>query len=450
MLSRSRFANAFAILPGLRRMIPAPRAGLIVICSLFALEPALLSALPEHSLSTSRQFVVYGPELRLRGAICDLAERTKRDLLQLIDQRDDWVTPIVINLEFPQANLPDAPRAALNFSQTGAGLKLQLDLTINSDATHPRIRRELLRAILLEMIYRGQPNVPAGTAYVPPPDWLLDGVPQQSEPSDLPEVLAAPVSAKKILSLAEFLQQRPELLDTPGRSLYRAYSFALVELLVRGPDGRHRLARFIANLTSASNDAVSDLRSHFPELFDADGSAEKAWTAGVARVAAGRSYQLLSAEETERSLEQLLHLKVTRAGSEKWYRLDEFVAFIRQPFAKPVLTMLSRELSILATRASPIYQPIISEYADITARLARRKTNRIAERLVRLSSSRQSVAARMREIDDYMNWFEVTKSRGLSGAFDDYMRAAELAAQRQTRRDPISLYLDALETQFQN
>ncbi|MDP9004051.1 MAG: hypothetical protein M3N12_04595 [Verrucomicrobiota bacterium] len=215
-------------------MIPASRAGLIVLCSLFALEPAILSALPERSLSTSRQFVVYGPELRLRGAICDLAGRTKRDLLQLIDQRDDWVTPIVIKLEFPQANLPDAPRTALNFSQTGAGLKLQLDLTIALDVTHPRIRREILRAILLEMIYRGQPDVPAGTAYVPPPDWLLDGIPAQpSESPGLPDVLAAPVSAKKILSLTEFLRQRPELLESPGRSLYRAYSFALVA----GPTG---------------------------------------------------------------------------------------------------------------------------------------------------------------------------------------------------------------------
>jgi hypothetical protein len=67
-----------------------------------------------------------------------------------------------------------------------------------------------------------------------------------------------------------------------------------------------------------------------------------------------------------------------------------------------------------------------------------------------LRLSRKNVAARMQGIDDYMNWFEVTKSRGPSGAFDDYMRAADLAARReQTRRDPISLYLDALETQFQ-
>ncbi|MEY2562553.1 MAG: hypothetical protein QOH88_746 [Verrucomicrobiota bacterium] len=433
-------------------MISASRAGLIALCSLIVLEPALVRALPQHSVSTSRQFIVYGPELRLRGAICDLAEDIKRDLLQLIDQRDGWTTPIVINLEFPQANLPDAPRTALNFSQTGGGLKLQLDLTIVSDVTQPRIRRELLRAILLEMMYRGQTNIPAGTAYVPPPDWLLDGVLSQPvESSELPGLLDAPVRAKRLLPLAEFLRQRPDLLDTPGRSLYRAYSLALVELLTRGPDGRHRLARFIASLASASNDAMSDLRSHFPELFATEESAEKAWTAGVARLAAGRSYQLLSAEETERSLEQLLHLKVTTAGSEKWYRLDQFAAFIRQRFAKPLLIMLTRELSILAARSSPIYQPIILEYADVTARLARGKTNRIGERLARLASSRQTLAARMREIDDYMNWFEVTKPRGPSGAFDDYLRAAELAEQRpRLRRDPISLYLDALETQFQN
>jgi hypothetical protein len=432
-------------------MIPSYRAGLTVLCCLLAFEPAIVFAGPERSVSTSRQFVVYGPDLRLRGAICDLAERTKRDLLQLIDQRDEWTTPIVINLQYPQANLPEAPRAALNFSQTGFGLKLQLDLTIASDMTHPKVRRELLRAILLEIMYRGHSNVPAGTTYVAPPDWLLDGVPApQSESSNLVDVLAAPVSAKKILSLAEFLRQRPDLLDAPGRSLSRAYSVALVELLLHRPEGRRRLARFITDLPSASNDPMADLRSHFPELFD-DGSAEKAWTSCIAQLATGQAYQLFGAEETERSLDELLHLKITDAGSEKRYQLDEFANFIRNASAKPALVALSRELSILSTRANPIYRSIILEYAEITILLARGKTKRIGERLARMRLSRKSVATRMQKIDDYMNWFEATKSRGPSGAFDDYMRAAELAAQREkTRRDPISLYLDALETQFQN
>jgi hypothetical protein len=259
------------------------------------------------------------------------------------------------------------------------------------------------------------------------------------------------VNAKKILSLADFLRQRPNLLDAPGRSLYRAYSIALVEFLLHGPEGRRRLARFITDLPSASNDLIADLRSHFPELFDANGSAEKAWTAFVAERAATSGFQLFGAQETERALDELLLLRITNAGSEKRYSLDEFATFIRIASAKPALVALSRELSILSARANPIYQPIILEYAEIATLLARRKTKRIAERLADVKSARRRVAIQRQKIDDYLNWFEATKSRGPSGAFDDYLRAAELATQReQTRRDPISLYLDALETQFQN
>ena len=43
------------------------------------------------------------------------------------------MTPIVIHAQYPQANLPEIPRAVLNLSQTGFGLKIQLDLTITSD-----------------------------------------------------------------------------------------------------------------------------------------------------------------------------------------------------------------------------------------------------------------------------------------------------------------------------
>ena len=149
-------------------MIPIYRASFNVLCVLVcahAVAPAPL----ERSISTSRQFLVYGTDVRLRGAICDLAERTKRDVLQLIDQRDEWTTPIVVNAQYPQANSPETPRAALNFAQTGFGLKLQLDLTIDLDVSQPEVRRELLRSILLEMMYRRKTNLPAGTAYVPPP-----------------------------------------------------------------------------------------------------------------------------------------------------------------------------------------------------------------------------------------------------------------------------------------
>jgi hypothetical protein len=60
------------------------------------------------------------------------------------------------------------------------------------------------------------------------------------------------------------------------------------------------------------------------------------------------------------------------------------------------------------------------------------------------------MSAQTRAIDDYLNWFEATSLMKPSGQFDDYMKAAERAARPgRTKRDPISVYLDALETQFE-
>jgi hypothetical protein len=94
---------------------------------------------------------------------------------------------------------------------------------------------------------------------------------------------------------------------------------------------------------------------------------------------------------------------------------------------------------------------MVYEYARIGALLARGKTKGIAKQLTGLRASRKGIVAQVRKINDYMNWFEATKSRGPSGAFTDYLKAAELGSEpEQRRRDPISVYLDVLETQFQD
>ena len=178
----------------------------------------------ERSVSVSRQFIVYSSDVRVRAALCSVAERTKATLLALLQTSDQWKIPIVINAMPAQANLPELPAAALTVSQTGFGLKLQLDLTIRPDLDATAIERELLRAVLLERIYRAQPNLPAGAAYVPPPEWLLDGVlawGSQRDPTEFAAPLKTIVAANKIVSLQDFLRQQPETLDSPSREVYR-------------------------------------------------------------------------------------------------------------------------------------------------------------------------------------------------------------------------------------
>jgi hypothetical protein len=136
-----------------------------VLCSVVAWQLAY-AAQPERSTSPSRQFVIYGADAKVRGAVSGLAEQTKANLLTLLRQRDDWKTPVVINLQPQQANVPEIPPADLRFSQTGFGIKLQVDLTISKNLDVSLVERELLRAILLEMMYRKQSHIAAGVIVV--------------------------------------------------------------------------------------------------------------------------------------------------------------------------------------------------------------------------------------------------------------------------------------------
>jgi hypothetical protein len=104
---------------------------------------------------------------------------------------------------------------------------------------------------------------------------------------------------------------------------------------------------------------------------------------------------------------------------------------------------------LFSARSHPLYRPVITEYQQAVAQLARRRAKRMDQRLAQLRGTREHIQRRMGAIDDYLNWFEATQSPTASGSFREYMRAAELAQSRPTRRrDPISVYLDALESQF--
>ena len=54
----------------------------------------------------------------------------------------------------------------------------------------------------------------------------------------------------------------------------------------------------------------------------------------------------------------------------------------------------------------------------------------------------------MSDIDDYLNWFEAAKMETSSGIFEDSLKAAGDQSQTPRRKDPLSLYLDAVELEF--
>ncbi|MBO0694726.1 MAG: hypothetical protein J2P56_01355 [Verrucomicrobia bacterium] len=432
------------------RVMNILRGAAFSILAVFASEP-VRAGLPVHSVSPSRQFVIYGAHGSLRGAISELAEQTKANLLALLGRRDEWKTAIVINLQPHQTNLPEIPLTQLRVSETGFGVKLQLDLTVGQNLDGSLIERQLLRAILLEMIYRAEDKLVPGTALAEPPDWLLEGVLALTPGRERAELVEALSTTDKQKSLEEFLDQRFDLLNSTGRTLYRARSVALVQLLLDESDGRARLFRYIANISHPSTDPIADLKARFPQLRE---NLEKKWQSAVARLSKHQSYQLLTFVETDRRLDELLQVRSSdhsrSGGGLKNLNLDELAGRKASPDEKAALNQMSEKLLLLIGTAHPVLRPLAREYQQIAALLARGKRGGIAKRLSHLDTTRKVLAARMNEIDDYMNWFEATQMESQSGNFKDYLRAAnQLETSAPRRRDPLSVYLDALDDQIE-
>ncbi|HEY6154192.1 MAG TPA: hypothetical protein VIW07_10670 [Candidatus Udaeobacter sp.] len=422
-----------------------------VAIALFAIATwqLIYGAQPEHSTSPSRQFVIYGADAKARGAISGLAEQTKTNLLGLLRLRDDWKTPIVIDLQPQQANAPEIPAADLRFSQTGFGIKLQLDLTISKNVDVSLVERELLRAILLEMIYRKQSHIATGTVLVEPPDWLIDGVLALAPERDRGPLIEAVADNEKPLPLAKFLGQRPGFVDSTGRTLYRAYSFAFVQMLLEPKTGGAQLAKYIDHLSDASNDPLEDLKAQFPSLA---GDAEKTWQLALNRLKSLQTFRLLTFAESERRLDELLTLKISQPNKPvKLVKLEELAQHKLTVSEKVAIDQLKRDLMFLVPQTNPVLRPIGREYQEILALLARGKRKAVLKRLSRVDFTRQQLAARMTEIDDYLNWFEATQMNSGSGNFTGYLKAADQSQVPAPRRhDPLSIYVDALEDQFGN
>lgn len=420
-----------------------------IVLFAFANFQLIYGAQPEHSTSPSRQFVIYGADAKVRGAISGLAEQTKTNFLALLRQRDDWKTPVVVNLQPQRTNVPEVPPADLRFSQTGFGIKLQLDLTVSQNVDISLVERQLMRAVLLEMMYREQPHITAGAMLVEPPDWLIDGVLALTPGRDRSPLIEAIVNTEKPLPLEKFLRQRPGLLDSTGRTLYRAYAFALLQMLLEGQNGGAQLAKYINHLSDSSNDPITDLEARFPVLAE---DTERTWQAALNGLKRLQTFQLLTFAESDQRLDGLLRVRISEPKKPvKVMRLDELAQQKLTASEKMALDQLKRDLMFLIPQTNPVLRPIGREYQEIIALLARGKRRGVLKRLSRVELIRHQLAARMTEIDDYMNWFEATQMNSGSGNFTGYLKAVDQSQVTASRRhDPLSVYVDALEDQFEN
>jgi hypothetical protein len=266
---------------------------------------------------------------------------------------------------------------------------------------------------------------------------------------DRSPLIEAVASTEKPVPLEKFLSQRPSVIDSTGGMLYRAYSFAFVQMLLEPKTGGSQLAKYIDHLSDSSNDPLADLKAQFPMLA---GDAERTWQAALNGLRSLQPFRLLTFAESERHLDELLTLKISESNKPvKLVKLEELAQHKLSAGEKMALDQLKRDLMFVVPQINPVLRPIGREYQEIVALLVRGKRRVVLKRLSRLDFTRQQLAARMTEIDDYMNWFEATQMSTGSGNFTGYLKAVDQSQVPAPRRhDPLSVYVDALEAQFEN
>jgi len=413
--------------------------------------------LRQRSISRSHQFIIYSPDPNARTAVAMAVEDAKDNLLHLLDTDDDWKHPIVIVLKERDSWDPSAPPSDVRIVATEDGFKVEFNIALGDDPRAAHFPQQLIRAMLLEYAYRNQTKaIQAGTPYVEPPPWLINGIASlcaDPDPDSGSALFQSLIDSGKTPTLADFLSQNPATLDdSPSLRLYSACAMSLVRLLTDTPGGRAQMRDFIRHWPGGNADPEVELRKAFPSVDTGGQSLEKWWTLGLASLSAADRYQGLSLAETGRELDAALSLSVAidKAGHTKTFTLGQYPDFAKAPGAKAALQAVGGRLLSLEAQGSPLMRQVITAYEEQALKLAAHQSAHLQANLAALASYRTRLVTRMDQIADYLNWYEATQQKQVSGSFDEYVRTAD-----QLDKDPgihpadaITKYMDGVEQQL--
>ncbi len=407
-----------------------------------------------RSVTGGGQFIIYCPDAALRRQIVSLAEEVEVDVLELLgDPRDSWKAPIVISLRTPVGS-GYRPPVVLQMIATPEGTKIDIDVEIRGDLAVINLRKQIVRAMLLEFSYRNRPPIRGGEAYREAPWWLVDGAIEIFRRQDVgvdSELFRRLVENNKMPTIEQFLELRADGLGATAEAIDAACAMGLVQSLLEQPNGRANLARLVRRWPETGGEPMAALKKDFPALGEGGASLQKWWTLNLARLAAADRFHGFSLEETDKKLAALLEIELITdtAGTKEKFQIAEYPRFIKLPGARAALTARRAEIFTLGAQANALLRPVVVEYEEIVALLARGKVPKLAARIEDLEFYRKTVLHRMDKIADYLNWYEATQFGTRTNAFDSYLKAAkEVLREENHRFEPITRYLDLIEKEY--
>ena len=412
----------------------------------------------DQVISHTQQFRVSGGDTSDRSVIAVIAEEAKDELLKLTGESDEWKVPVSIRLHGKPGD-PIPPRTvAMKILVSEVGYELRLDYHLGAGRVQETLKHAITSALVDERSLRGRPTNESGTPFLAPP-WLVDGLREantwQQGQSDrrLYEALFKSGGLFKIDELFGLSEQALEELDSATRAAFRVSSGALVMALLEQPQGRQGFRAFLNDAAAFEGEMPGLLRRHFPELNLSETSLSKWWALQLANIGAKNpATDILTIERTETALGEALRLHVRNGEGllepkelATWPQLGALADRARIEAVQPAQEALVR----LSYRCFPSYRPIIAEYQFVLRAVVENKTKDLTERIAALDERRATMIAKVKRGRDYLDWFEISRARDVSGAFDDYTRLKErLKAAPPRRTDDLSKYLDRMDAIF--
>ncbi len=415
-------------------------------------------AAADEVISRSHQFRVSGGDSMSRGMTALLAEDAKDELLRLTEEQDEWKVPVALVLHGKPGD-PLPPRTIAMQLLIVAGVReLRIDKHLGSGLETERLKRAVTGALLYERALKAGAGGEAGVSMQVPP-WLLEGLREATawrlNESDrrLYATLFKQGGLFKIDDLFGIDENSFETMDGATRPAFRVSSGALVMALLEQPQGREGFRAFLTEVAAYEGEMPVLLRRHFPELNLSETSLAKWWALQLANKGAlNLLTDVLTIAETEAALAEALRLDfptpegiVDQKDFSSWPEL----AALDEPARHAALRTARDGLVRLSFRCFPAYRPLLDRYQDILGELAANKTGGVPQALAELEETRATMIGRATRARDYLDWFEITRARKTSGAFDDYLRLKkELESNPHRRKDNLSKYLDRMDAIF--
>ncbi len=420
-------------------------------------EPALSGAVS----SDSGQFRVRGGEGALRGSVALLAEQTRAGFLKLLGEvNPSNRLPIHISLVSlqPESDQRDVTEMSITYNDQGFEIRLRIntqrgfDLESFQTATTAALIYE--RSLLT--LTPGQVDSPL---LVQP--WLVEGLMEanrwQEGLSDR-RLYEALFRGSGLFSIDQMLALNDETfrsLDAASRAAFRVSAGAFVMALLEQGDGRPAFRKFLSEVAFYAGEMPSLLRRHFPDLNLSENSMAKWWALQLALKSTARTTESLTIMETEAALDQAITLhfrdesgNLREESIDAWPELAEL-----EPVDRAAATRMATDSLVrLSYRCFPSYRPLLVAYQQtlIDVQQQKLRPEAIASRVDQLKETRRNMIAQAERARDFMDWFEITRARETSGAFDDYLRVKQELRKgpSNSRTDSISSMLDRFDHIF--